>query len=408
MKKITFIGDITSDRPLLNAAYDRNTDAYDFSPVFGKVKKLFEESDYVVGNFETVCAGDKNGFQNQYLLCNSPDELIQAMVKGGVNCVTTANNHCLDQGIEGLVRTIKELDRNKVLHTGTFTYENASKRILYLYLNHIVIALISNTYSTNASNTGIALDDRNDFHVNLLKEQSEFILVGKRKWAKRIFFRFIKARYRRRINRVVARMQLLRGKGFLKPRVDVIMDGDTDNKYLGLLAEDLKTAREKADYGSVYTHQGDQFNETPGTYSRVMADFVLEHGADMLIGNHPHVIQKTRIENRKVVAYSLGSFNQSPSADYIIHDALPEYSMALHVYFSKDRDKGNVRMITFSILKAVEDSNKMIVVYSIDELNDELEGDDHIQLQEDVKRIYERITGTSILKDVIQREYVLR
>ena len=31
-----------------------------------------------------------------------------------------------------------------------------------------------------------------------------------------------------------------------------------------------------------------------------------------------------------------------------------------------------------------------------------------IQLQEDVKRIYERITGTSILKDVIQREYVLR
>ena len=42
--------------------------------------------------------------------------------------------------------------------------------------------------------------------------------------------------------------------------------------------------------------------------------------------------------------------------------------MALHVYFSKDRDKGNVRMITFSILKAVEDSNKMIVVYPIDEL----------------------------------------
>ena len=73
----------------------------------------------------------------------------------------------------------------------------------------------------------------------------------------------------------------------------------------------------------------------------------------MLIGNHPHVIQKTRIENRKVVAYSLGSFNQSPSADYIIHDALPEYSMALHVYFSKDRDKGNVRMITFSILPVI-------------------------------------------------------
>lgn len=46
----------------------------------------------------------------------------------------------------------------------------------------------------------------------------------------------------------------------------------------------------------------------------------------------------------------------------------------LCMFIFKDRDKGNVRMITFSILKAVEDSNKMIVVYPIDELNDELEG----------------------------------
>lgn len=64
------------------------------------------------------------------------------MVKGGVNCVTTANNHCLDQGIEGLVRTIKELDRNKVYIRVLLHMRTASKRILYLYLNHIVIALI--------------------------------------------------------------------------------------------------------------------------------------------------------------------------------------------------------------------------------------------------------------------------
>ena len=99
-----------------------------------KLKKLFEESDYVVGNFETVCAGDKNGFQNQYLLCNSPDELIQAMVKGGVNCVTTANNHCLDQGIEGLVRTIKELDRNKVFTYGYFLHMRTLQNEFCIYI----------------------------------------------------------------------------------------------------------------------------------------------------------------------------------------------------------------------------------------------------------------------------------
>ena len=51
----------------------------------------------------------------------------------------------------------------------------------------------------------------------------------------------------------------------------------------------------------VCSHIGGQFNETPGTYSRFMADFVLEHGADMLIGNHPHVIQKTRIETERLL-----------------------------------------------------------------------------------------------------------
>lgn len=408
MNKITFIGDITCDRPLLNAAYDRKAGGYDFSPVFRKVKNLFADSDYVVGNFETVCAGDKNGFQNQYMLCNSPDELIQAMVKGGINCVTTANNHCLDQGIEGLVRTIDELDRNKVLHTGTFKYEDASNRILYLYLNDIVVALISNTYSTNASNTGIVLNDRSDFHVNLLKKQSEFTFVGKRRWAKRFLFKLINARYRRTINRIVARLKLRQGKVFLKPRVDVIVDGDIDNKYLRLLVEDLKVARDNADYVIVCSHFGGQFNEIPGAYSKFIADFVLEHGADMLIGNHPHVIQEVKRENEKSIAYSLGSFNQSPSADYIIHDALPEYSMAFHVYFSKDRDNVNIRAITFSILKAVEDSNKMIVVYPIDKLYEELEKDKRIQLEEDVKMLYKRITGQSMLKDVIQNEYVLK
>ena len=406
MNKITFIGDITCDRPLLNAAYDRNAGSYDFFPVFGKVENLFVDSDYVVGNFETVCAGGKNGFQNQYMLCNSPDELIQAMVRGGINCVTTANNHCLDQGIEGLVRTIDELDKNKVLHTGTFTNEDASKRILYLYLNDVVVALISNTYSTNASNTGVVLNDQNDFHVNLLRKQSEFILAGKREWAKRFLFKLMGARYRRIINRFVARLKLRQGKVFLKPRVDTVVDDDTDNKYLRLLVEDLKVARDNADFVIVCSHIGGQFNEIPGEYSKFIGDFVLEHGADMLIGNHPHVIQKVKRENGKIVAYSLGSFNQSPSADYIIHDALPEYSMAFHVYFSKDQDFVNIDRMTFSIFKAVEDSKKMIVVYPIDKLYDELGEGERIQLEEDVKMVYKRITGQPILKNVIQNEYI--
>ena len=242
--------------------------------------------------------------------------------------------------------------------------------------------------------------------MNLLRKQSEFILAGKREWAKRFLFKLIGARYRRIINRFVARLKLRQGKVFLKPRVDTVVDDDTDNKYLRLLVEDLKVARDNADFVIVCSHIGGQFNEIPGEYSKFIGDFVLEHGADMLIGNHPHVIQKVKRENGKIVAYSLGSFNQSPSADYIIHDALPEYSMAFHVYFSKDQDFVNIDRMTFSIFKAVEDSKKMIVVYPIDKLYDELGEGERIQLEEDVKMVYKRITGQPILKNVIQNEYI--
>ena len=62
--------------------------------------------------------------------------------------------------------------------------------------------------------------------------------------------------------------------------------------------------------------------------------------------------------------------------------------------------------MTFSIFKAVEDSKKMIVVYPIDKLYDELGEGERIQLEEDVKMVYKRITGQPILKNVIQNEYI--
>lgn len=105
IKKITFLGDITCDRPLLESS--RSAEGkYNFKEVFSEVKPFLAQSDYVIANLETVCAGSSNDFKNEFLLYNSPDQLIEAIKDGGINCVTTANNHCLDQGITGLKRTL--------------------------------------------------------------------------------------------------------------------------------------------------------------------------------------------------------------------------------------------------------------------------------------------------------------
>ena len=53
--KITFLGDIMAEPPVLKAA--KKWDGYDFSGVFAPVKKLLKESDFVVGNLETPLPG---------------------------------------------------------------------------------------------------------------------------------------------------------------------------------------------------------------------------------------------------------------------------------------------------------------------------------------------------------------
>ena len=146
--KITFIGDIACDRQLLKASQKKG--GYDFSQVFSKVKDIFIQSDFVVGNFETVCGGSNNNYQEQYMTCNAPDELVQAMKDAGISMVTTANNHCLDKGIKGLRRTIKCLNKNEIEYVGTNLDSEHVIRIKMKTISDVRIAFLAYTYSTNA------------------------------------------------------------------------------------------------------------------------------------------------------------------------------------------------------------------------------------------------------------------
>ena len=57
-------------------------------------------------------------------------------------------------------------------------------------------------------------------------------------------------------------------------------------------------------------HWGEEYKSIPNDWQRRLADFCLKHGAKMVIGSHPHVLQpiEWRKENDQLVAYSLGNF----------------------------------------------------------------------------------------------------
>ena len=93
--------------PQTRDAYDSQAGAYDYKPMIRFAKPWIEQADYAVVNLETTFAGgpDYSGFP----AFNTPDALGDALKDAGFDLVSTANNHCLDRGYDGMLRTLDVL-----------------------------------------------------------------------------------------------------------------------------------------------------------------------------------------------------------------------------------------------------------------------------------------------------------
>lgn len=82
----------------------------------------------------------------------------------------------------------------------------------------------------------------------------------------------------------------------------------------GTVTADIKKARMKnPDAVILFLHWGTEYDTIPSKTEKDLADYFFSQGADIIIGSHPHVIQKmewTQNENLKdrLVVYSLGNF----------------------------------------------------------------------------------------------------
>jgi len=72
--------------------------------------------------------------------------------------------------------------------------------------------------------------------------------------------------------------------------------------------EDILKARSQADLVVLYAHWGEEYQERPGQTIEEQAHQLIEDGADLIIGSHPHVIQPAELYQGKKIYYSLGNF----------------------------------------------------------------------------------------------------
>ncbi len=141
-------GDIMAHGSQLAAAYNAKCDCYDFKPVFATAAPLFAGVDVALANFETTLPGKNYSGYPQF---GAPDSLVDAVKSAGINLVTTANNHCLDKGRDGLIRTLQVLDEKGIAHLGTYASEAdyEKQRVFLLTRNGITVAMLDYTYGTN-------------------------------------------------------------------------------------------------------------------------------------------------------------------------------------------------------------------------------------------------------------------
>ncbi|PIP60969.1 hypothetical protein COX00_00290 [Candidatus Uhrbacteria bacterium CG22_combo_CG10-13_8_21_14_all_47_17] len=70
----------------------------------------------------------------------------------------------------------------------------------------------------------------------------------------------------------------------------------------------LQEARETSDKVIVLMHWGQEYQDRPQAKEVELADWLIDHGADMIIGGHPHWEQGFSIYKGKPIAWSLGNF----------------------------------------------------------------------------------------------------
>jgi poly-gamma-glutamate capsule biosynthesis protein CapA/YwtB (metallophosphatase superfamily) len=119
---------------------------YDFAPLFAELRPYVAKPDLALCHLETVMGP---GPPQSYPLFNSPPSLARGIAKTGWDACSTASNHSLDQGEEGVAGTIEALDAAGLEHTGTFTSSRAQRRPTVVKVKGIRVALLSYTTDTN-------------------------------------------------------------------------------------------------------------------------------------------------------------------------------------------------------------------------------------------------------------------
>ncbi len=232
--------------------------SYDYKPYFEQIKSYLS-GDLVIGLMETPvnAYGDGTGYAG-YPRFNAPTEIAEAARSIGINTFITSNNHALDCGFDGLVNTLQSIKSAGIDPVGTYKNTEDSKKYYIKEYNNIKIGVLAYT----------------DSGITDLESK-----IGDNTFCMNIF--------------------------------------DRSGRDTPEILNDIKAIKAQgAEFVVVSLHWGIEYRQTTESYMRNMAQELIEGGADIIMGTHPHCVQEVKkktvtvdgVEKEVVIAYSLGNF----------------------------------------------------------------------------------------------------
>ncbi|MFJ3836611.1 CapA family protein [Streptomyces sp. NPDC090054] len=147
------------------AAADAGGDGWDFRPMFAGVKPVVSAADLALCHMETIYGEDGGPFSG-YPAFVSPPEVADGLKDAGYDGCSTASNHTLDDGADGIRRTLDRFDKVGLGHAGSARTAAEAARTTMYRAGPAKVAHLAYTYDTN----GYPMPDGQPWAVNEMKQ----------------------------------------------------------------------------------------------------------------------------------------------------------------------------------------------------------------------------------------------
>lgn len=140
---------------------------HDFTQVLASIASVVSAADLAICHMETplaLPAGPFTGFP----IFSVPPELADAAARAGFDTCSTASNHSLDTGMDGVQRTLDNLDRVGLRHTGTARDADEARTPNIIDVGGVKVAQLSYTFSFN----GVPLPEGMPWAANLIDDKA--------------------------------------------------------------------------------------------------------------------------------------------------------------------------------------------------------------------------------------------